>query len=214
MKRLFGNSFLIKRAILESKAVAKSKLESIVKVVGIIGAVITIVFSYKTYEDGEKWKKANFSVEQFRKFQENRSVQLVNQILDYDRKQLPLFTKDDLVTVDERMVERALIIDSLKGSFDDQESKIREVFDEYFDELGLFNRYYQTKVVDSAVLRTYLVYQIKLIADPNHKRKSKLLSALQKRMWKYLDYYEFRDVQQLCRTFSYDVTPGKYPPIK
>lgn len=213
MKKPYGVSLLINKVIKDSKLKEATSLESIIKIVGIIGAVITIIFSYKTYEDGEKWKKAEFSVAQFRKFQENKSVKLANEILDYDRRKLDLYNDSTLVVLDERTVARALIVDSAKHDFDDREARIREVFDEYFDELGLFNRYYKTNVVDSTVLRTYLKYQINLIADPNHKRKSRILKALQKQMWAYLDYYEFRDVQELCKTFSFDVR-RKYPPIK
>ena len=214
MNKAFGLSLLIKKAVSPDKSKSGIELESLVKIIGVMIAVVTLVLSYQTYRDGEKWKKADFSVVQFRKFQDNPSVQLVNQILDYDRRLLPLMKKDSLTLVDERMIERALIVDSAKSSFDPREVRVREVFDEYFDELGLFNRYYETGVVDSAVLRTHLAYQIRLFADPNHKRKSEILSALQKRIWTYLDYYEFRDVQQLCRTFHYNVTLGKYPPIK
>lgn len=208
-RRSNPRQFLLLKQLLVKPKGSSNIFESGTKVFGIGLACATLILTFNTYSNTEKWKKAEFSVSQFRKFQDNKSVQLANQILDYDRKSLPLLKADSLVVVDERLVAHGLLVDTIKPTFNDEESRYREIFDEYLDELALFNRYYKEQVVDSAVLKPFLRYQIREIADTTFRKNSQSLRKLQLTLWNYIDYYQFQDVQELCLMFGFNISLKK-----
>jgi len=202
------------RKAAEKSVTKQNQLENLIKIAGIIIGILGFVITYSTYKDTEKWKKAEFAVPQIKVFQKDTAVQLVTQILDWDKRTLPLFKGGGNFYVSETRVESALMVDSMKSDFDTVETRIRDVFDEYFEELGRLDRYYKEGVMDTTMLRPVLSYQLALVADIHHKRKSDDLSALQKRLWEYIDYYKFADVQDLFKTFGYNINPKNYPPLK
>jgi hypothetical protein len=50
--------------------------------------------------------------------------------------------------------------------------------------------------------KKYLCYQIEIIADTNNQRKE---NELRHRIWNYINYYGFKDVNKLYKEMGYDI---------
>jgi len=182
--------------------VRKNKIEDYLKIVGILFTAATLFFSGKTYQAAQKWKVAEFTSQKYKEFSENRSVRLVNEMLDYNTRAVTLFDNDSLQALSDDAVFASLVVDSINGEFSKTETKIRDVFDEYFEQLSTFNRYAKTELISYEEIKPYLIYQVSIICDRNNPRKT---SEYRKRIWDYIRYYGYTDVKELYKKFGYDI---------
>lgn len=189
-------------ASLTEKKTGTPSIETIIKVAGLILAMGTIFFSYRTYMASEKWKKAEFTSAKFKEFSINKSVSLANEMLDYHSRLFPLLNQDSLVGISDDVLYSALIIDTANSDFSETETKVRDIFDEYFDQLSLFNRYAKTNLIKYEEIKPYIEYQASIIADTTNTRKENLLRL---RIWDYINYYGFKDVKELYTNIGYSI---------
>lgn len=179
----------------------KNTIEELVKIIGIIVTVATLVYTGCQYSAGEKWKVAEFTSQKFKEFSENESVKLANLMLDYNVRPIDIFLNDSPITIRDSLIDSALVTHNIRGNFSPVEYRIRDIFDEYFDQLSLFNRYVKTKLIKDEQVRLYIDYYIQIFAKPNKNRKGE---KLLKTMSEYIVFYEFKDVSELCRRYGYD----------
>lgn len=179
----------------------KNTIEELVKIIGIIVTVATLVYTGCQYSAGEKWKVAEFTSQKFKEFSENESVKLANLMLDYNVRPIDIFLNDSPITIRDSLIDSALVTHNIRGNFSTVEYRIRDIFDEYFDQLSLFNRYVKTKLIKDEQVRLYIDYYIQIFAKPNKNRKGE---KLLKTMSEYIVFYEFKDVSELCRRYGYD----------
>lgn len=173
----------------------KDRIESTVKILGIIFTVTTLFFTYQTYEASEKWKRTEFIQPKLKEFTDNQSVKNVSSLLDYNVRFVPLFKKDSLQKITDNVLSSALVIDTINGTFTPVETKLRDNFDEYFDLLNTFNVYAKSKLVKYEDLKPFFAYQLEIIFDPKNKKKSEELKNTIK---DYINYYQFTGVNELA----------------
>ncbi|MBX3257835.1 MAG: hypothetical protein KF862_27140 [Chitinophagaceae bacterium] len=137
----------------------------------------------------------------FKQFSENKSVITANKLLDYNRARV--FLDDTATFMDEDFVMYSLRIDTADSDFQYPQGKIRDVFDDYFDQLGLFNRFAKTDLISYDEIKPYLIYQISIIADKNNLRKN---DEFRKALWEYIIYYGYTDVKELCKKFGFKIS--------
>lgn len=180
----------------------KDKTESTVKIIGVLLTSVTLIFTCLTYQAAQKWKTAEFTSQKFKEFSENQSVKLVNELLDYNSRSVTLPHDKSETTITDDVLYSSLAIDTLNGDFSEVEVKIRDVFDEYFDQLSLFNRYAKAKLITYEQIQPYLDYQAAIVADISNTRKN---NDLRHRIWDYINYYGFCDVKELYQQFGYEM---------
>jgi len=189
-------------SILSKLGKLMDKVETIGKFGGVVIAIVTLWLAYQSYKEAQKRKTAEFTSATFKAFSENRSVKLVNELLDYNARSISLANDNTTTIITDDVLFSSLIIDTLNGDFSDIETKIRDVFDEYFDQLSLFNRYAKANLISYREIKPYLDYQASIIADTSNPRKR---NELRYRIWDYINYYGFADVKELYREIGYNV---------
>lgn len=186
----------------KSKKEIQEFIESIVKIIGVFFAAITLFFTYLTYNSSQKWKVAEFTFSQYNLFSKNSSVIKANKMLDYNRSLISF--SDSSFFVEDDLIDYSLRIDTINGEFKFPQSNIRDIFDEYLDQLSLFNRYAKADLISYEQIKPYLIYQISIIADSTNTRKT---NTFRNRLWNYIDYYGYEDVQELCKNLGYNIKP-------
>jgi len=192
---------LSKIEITKDKMFLKDRIESIVKIIALVFTAVTLFFTYSTYNASQKWKVAEFTALKIKEFSENKSVKIVNKMLDYNTSKIS-FDDEEAIFIDDDYVDFSLRVDTIDGTFLDNEVKIRDIFDEYFDQLSLFNRYAKADLIKYEEMKPYLIYQVSIIADTNNLKKSK---DFRQRMHTYINYYGFNDVNELYKNLGYDI---------
>lgn len=179
----------------------KDKVEIYTKIVGLLLTIGALIVTYCTYDAAQKWKKAEFTSVKVYEFRSNHSVKIIKRLLDYNEIKLSLNGRDTLRITDKQLFE-TLRHHSEDGFFSDNEVLLRATFDEYFDQLGLFNRYAKAGLIKYEEMKPYLIYEIRIMCDTLNDRKH---NDLRYRIWNYIDAYNFDDVKELCESMGYNI---------
>ncbi len=191
----------IERKLIIEKMSKKDKADIWIKIITLIFTGCAVLATFATYFSAQKWKKAEFVYSTYKQFSENKSVLIANKLLDYNRARVFL-DNDSAMFIEEDFVLFSLRIDTLNGDFNYPQGKIRDVFDDYLDQLSLFNRFAKTGLITYDEMKPYLIYQISIIADRNNLRKSQ---EFRRGLWDYINYYKYNDVRELCENLGYDI---------
>ncbi|MCC7058464.1 MAG: hypothetical protein IT272_13710 [Chitinophagales bacterium] len=148
----------------------KDKVEVYTKTIGLFVTIGALIVTYCTYDAAQKWKKAEFTSLKVQDFRSNQAVRTVKSLLDYNEIKVSLNGKDTLRIKDKQLYE-TLRHHSEDGFFSDNEVLLRATFDEYFDQLGLFNRYAKAGLIKYDEMKPYLIYEIKIMCDTTNDRK-------------------------------------------
>jgi hypothetical protein len=174
--------------------------DKISRVIGIVITVIGLWYTVLQYLASEKWKRAEFVVQQVKNFGEVDCTKLIDQALDYTETTHYKY-RDTYVDIDKDKFNKAL--DTTDGEYVGNALILRNAFDCYFDNLSLFNRYIKSKVMTFKEIKPYLEYYVKIIADTNNVRIDK---QSRKQLWIYLNKYDFVDVKELCCLYGYNIS--------
>lgn len=157
-------------------------LESMIAFAAII---VTITQWLWEYTQKIKWDKNVFLVYQLEKFNEAESTKIVNKLLDWSSIQIKI--DDKIVTISNSDLIDALQTHDTKTVFTPTESKLRGIFDEYFDNLTKFVYLSNTKIVPEKSLRMMLGYWLNIL-----KGNSKKIQAIHS----YLTFYGYNDLKK------------------
>jgi|GEM_PF-3406345 len=185
----------------EGSTPLKDKIESTIKIIGLLFTAGILFFTYRTYDAAQKWKVAEFTASKVKEFHDNKSVVIVNKLLDYSYSKISLDGKDT-VEISDKQLLKSLRYHVPNGKFSDNEVKLRETFDEYFEQLSLFNRYAKAELISYKEMKPYLIYEIEILCDTTNDRKE---NELRYKIWNYINSYHFTDVKELCKNLGYDI---------
>lgn len=177
--------------------------EKFAKIVGIIATIIGVWYTAIQYKASEKWKRAEFVVQEVKIFSDAECTKLIDQTLDYTITMNYKY-HDSYVDIDEDKFLKAL--DTVDQEYTGTAFILRNAFDCYFDRLSLFNRYIKSEVMTFEEIKPYLEYYIKIIADTTNVRIS---AESRKQLWIFIEKYEFTDVQELCCMYGYNISIGE-----
>jgi hypothetical protein len=183
----------------------KDRIEIWIKIITLLFTVVAVIITFLTYQASQKWKIAEFMSSKISEYSQNKSVKIVNQFLDYNACRIEIDSSKYIVITDKVLYE-ALVIDKKRADFSKIELKIRNIFDEYFNKQAEFNRYIESGVFESDKLKPFLDYQISIIADTTHSpHNDKKSIKLKHRIWDYINYYGFTDVNKLYKKLGYNI---------
>lgn len=174
----------------------------------IIAAVLTMLTLVKgvvEYTKAQKWKKAEFLASEIKELFNDQHLARAFKMLDWKETTIPLF-RDELANKEKvelkyhkRMLTHALRDPDVMG-FSKGDEFIRDLMDDLFFRLSIFQNYIETGLIKGADLEPYLKYYISLIGDPR-----KECEGVQAAIRHYLNSYGFEDVINLCRKFGYEM---------
>ncbi|AKD53791.1 hypothetical protein [Spirosoma radiotolerans] len=156
------------------------------------------------YIRAQRWKRFEFLGQQIKDFSTDIQVRKVTTMLDWDKGQIELFpgrSEDKFFTVDEAMVTASLypLGSGINGEgFSDEEAKVRELFDAFFDKLTMFGIYIKSGLVAKQDLKPYIYYWLEMLADPS-KRGQEFVNNV----YGFLETYGYNIVLELLDEYGF-----------
>lgn len=193
-----------------SSMTVHDQLDLVLKLAGLTGAAVGFFMGLSQYRKAQRWKVTEFVGNEIELMKRNQSVRAALFMLDWSKRKIELFPdREDrekrwaVVTHDN--VIAALQPHDERTAFSTEESRIRDIFDDYLDALVRLQQFIVAGLVEADELRPYLRYWITIIADPKRLvRASDGVPAL----WKYIEFYKdaYEDVQKLMERFGHPIS--------
>lgn len=187
-----------------------------IQLVGVLAACAAFASGLWQYRRAQQWKRAEFVASEIKAFEEDETIAKALIMLDHNRRHIQLFPKpkeDDpqngFVEVTDEVITSALTHHRHRPKgFTAVEIAIRDSFDRLLDRLERFENFIQAGLVSPKEFRPYIVYWVRIMADPDSKRKRPefYLSS-----WDYINGYGYAGVQRLFRRYGYDIVPCNVP---
>ena len=204
----------------------------VVSILGFGGTIMTIAMATRQYRRAEQWKRAEFVAKEVKEFENSLVVRNALAMVDWGARRVNLRLKQnpedgDLIRVTREMQWKALLPHSVKddsvmfraedlefGESDQEtdrqgftsiEARIRDTYDMFLDHLQRFSNVIESGLVGSDELHPYLSYWLNTIASPEGSQKD---IAWRCALFTYINFYEFKGVQQLFSAFGRPIEPG------
>jgi len=132
------------------------------------------------------WDKTKFLSEKMDVFYSDEKIKNILTLLDYNVVTIKIGNEEVFIT-DNKIME-ALITHDLQNTFTDDQKKIRDLFDHFFNELSKLQIYIDTKLVRKKDVLIYLNYYLDILTRKN-KTKSKIYI---KTLIRYIEFYNFK----------------------
>lgn len=180
-------------------------------VVKVVGAAIAFGIGLWQYRSSQVWKRLEFVSAQMKIFFDDPAVRTTMQMLDWRKKKIPLFKFRDeadgeQATVDYKMVASALGTDP-ETRYDKKQSAIREAFERLLEYFAQFEGFIDAGAVKPTDLNPYLDYWVKLISG-NNSRSPEVTREVLPSLWKFIDFYGYRDVRQFVSRYHLVAFPA------
>ncbi|MCA9571715.1 MAG: hypothetical protein KC656_27950, partial [Myxococcales bacterium] len=91
-----------------------------------------------------------------------------------------------------------------KDRYDPDEVLVRDAFERLCDELVLVESSVASGLVQEAHVQRHFGYWLAILGAPERNGHD---AAFRDRLWEYVERWGYRDVQDLCRRFGYEITP-------
>lgn len=169
-------------------------IELILKILPLLGLIPFLKAVWEYLRD-LKWKKSEYLAKEIKEFQNDENVKIIFQLLDWNKRKIQL--KSGIHTVGDYDLVSALQTHDIKNRFTVQEAELRDIFDDFFDKLSMFNIYIKNGLISEKELHLYIGYYVEILTSTNRKPKI-LIETFQK----YLKYYEFKNVTELIYRFK------------
>ncbi len=185
--------------------------DNIIKFLTLAVGVVGLFKVLLEYTKAQKWKKAEFLAKEVKEFFADANIQRALLMLDWNIIDIPLF-ENEIENKKSFLFKDEMLINSLKHHdetyFTDEESIIRQTFDDFLFKLGMFQNYIDSKLISKKDVEPYLSYWINLIGDLSRKRKDEQCF---KQLWKFTNYYEYKPIIKLLKSFGYNITTDNHP---
>jgi len=135
-------------------------------------AVVTGVKWVYEYTKKLTWDKNIFLLERFEKFKSKETTKAMHLILD--------------------MLFESFETHDVKKTFTQDESVLRKMFDEYFDDLNEFRLLSETGIISEKNYRLYMKYWFQILNGEKLSKKQRLRDQIKK----YMNYYGFEELYE------------------
>jgi hypothetical protein len=168
-------------------------IELILSITGALAAAFKWIYEYSRKL---KWEMNVFLLEQIEKFRGLESTKAMEKMLDWNAIYISL--QDERILVNDLMLIGAFKTHDIKHTFTGDEAKLRNVFDEYFDNLTKFIFMAQAGLVDKKNLVLFLEYWFKILSGISKSKSHEVLNE----MWKYMNFYGYVDLIQFIEEYK------------
>lgn len=178
------------------------ELKDWLQIFGTTLTFLTILFGIVQYRKAQKWKRLEFISKEINDFENDMDITNARLMLDWDERTIELHydVKDmdynsRFVYVDNFKMKKALTVYDKEqegsGDFSDDETAIRDTFDELF---GYFEGFYaniQTGLVSFDEYYPHIMYWIDILSNPDSNFKDDEFKRLVR---EFLEYYGYDGV--------------------
>lgn len=182
-----------------------NNLELATKIGAVLISLLVFIKGIHEYTKAQRWKKGEFVAKEIKEFQNDFDIKRAMILLDWNCKELDLRPneiegKTKFIFTDD-LLKSALQTHRNITTFSLEEVVIKGILDSFFDRLTLFNNYIETELISVNDIKPYLIYWIKILADPENGRKPKEIRIL---IWKYLKEYEYNGVIEFYHKLGFE----------
>jgi hypothetical protein len=174
------------------------RIELATQALGLMVAVVGGGLALLQYRQNQKWRETEFIAKEAKDFFENPLVIKALKILDWEARKIE-FAPCNPKTVDRDLLREALQWGEDVDEFTYDQVYIRDLFDTFFERLGRFEQYIKSGVVSSKTVKRYFDYWGGLLTG---KRPKLLDGETLERIWGFLRYYGYDDVQNFLSRFG------------
>jgi len=181
-------------------------IEEILSAIGAAIALLALIKGVIEYTKAQRWKKAEFLAKEIKELYNDQDVKRAFRIFDWDRTTIPVYSNETLFNQAQSIhVDPTILLDALKhhsdrGNFSPEEQLIRDIMDQLFFKLSLFQGYVDSELIKPNDVKPYLIYYVRMLADPNSDRRSE---KFRKAIAGYIKGYGYLDVQRLFASLGY-----------
>lgn len=159
-------------------------------------------FALYRYVRDQEWKRQQFATSLYKDFAANPYAKAAMTMIDWKSRDIELFPLEDdpkkrAVTVKDELLVRALRTTNL--DFDPVEVALRDVFDQYLQEIALFEHHIDTGLIQTAQIKPYFSYWAKQMTGRGNVERDEVWSALKG----FIDFYDYSPVQTLFERLGY-----------
>lgn len=162
-------------------------LEITITIVGGLAAIFKWVFEYTKQK---KWEKNKFLLEKLEEFFELESTKTMHNILDWNGLKIKLYEDDFFI--DDHIFYESLKTHDTRNQFTKEEKKLREIYDEYFDNLTKLVFMTKNGLIDKKGLNLFMGYWFNILSGRSNSKNYEIKLQIHR----YLDFYGFVILKQ------------------
>jgi hypothetical protein len=154
----------------------------------LITSTIAIVIGAKwvyEYTENINWQKNKFLLEQLEIFHNLESTKTMEKLLDWNACTIEI--NGESVYIDDNVLMSAFSTHDTKHKFTKQESFLRNLFDEYFDNITKLIFMSKTGLIKKKNFIIFMQYWLKILSGRTNKKTLELSNQIQR----YIRFYEF-----------------------
>ncbi len=171
-------------------------------ILALVGAMLSFVWGVYQYLMAQRWKSAEFALQELSKIIEHPNTKLVHRMLDYNACKLTMLLGEEEQEVffnDERL-KWMLRPHVVNGKLSAVDMAVRDCFDRYFLDLERIHYLMRIGMIDKKVVYPYFGYWIDIMGRKNGDRKPKeVILAIHN----YIHYYKLSGVINLFMHFGF-----------
>jgi hypothetical protein len=157
-------------------------IEIILSIIG--GLYATFKWIYE-YSENLKWNRNKFMLDEIDKFRSIQTTKSVEKILDWNGINVEVYGTE--IYVNDEILFEALQTHDVKQKFSKDEVLLRNLFDEYFDNLTKLIYMCETKMISSNNFKLFMSYWLDILSSKNKNKPKKVHDQI----LRYLEYYRF-----------------------
>jgi hypothetical protein len=168
----------------------------------LVGALLSFIWGVYQYLMAQRWKSAEFALNELSKVYEHPNTKLVHRMLDYNACKLTLQIgeQEEEIYFDDARLHWMLRPHEVNGKLSQADMAVRDAFDRYFLDLERINYLMRIGMIDKKAVYPYFGYWITIMGRKNGKRKpQETILAIHN----YLHYYKLSGVISLFLRFGF-----------
>lgn len=167
------------------------KLEILITIIGGLFAIFKWTFEYTKQK---KWEKNKFLLDKLEEFHNLESTKIIHNILDWNSVKIKLF--EEYYFINDNIFFESLKTHNKKHQFTKEEKRLRELYDEYFDNLTKFVFMTKNGLIDKQGLNMFMGYWFNILSG---KTNNKSLEV-KRQIMLYLDFYNYNVLKEYIET--------------
>jgi hypothetical protein len=169
------------------------KIEIIISIICALAATFKWVYEYS---EKSKWERNAFLLNQIEKFRSLETTRIMEKLLDWNSIEVKI--GENKILVDDKFLIDSLQTHNIKHSFTRDEAKLREIFDDYFDNITKLIFMAEVGLVDKNNLSIFLGYWFRIISGESKNKPVEFFDKLHH----YLEYYGYNDLIDFLENYK------------
>lgn len=169
-------------------------LEIVVTIIGALVAIFKWVFEYTKQK---KWEKNKFLLDKLEHFFELETTKVMHNLLDWNGIKIKILDSD--MYIDDNYLFHAFETHDTKHQYTKEEKRLREIFDEYFDNLTKLIFMTKNGLIDKKGFNMFMAYWLNILSGRSNNKSYELKTQIHK----YLGFYGFDILKDYLETENY-----------